>query len=211
MGNPELSRLEQELTRVPGVKSARVRGDGAPSEIHIVATQERSPKQLVRDVQSLASAGFGMPIDHRIVSVVQLEEDPIRVVTDPMPAPRPVLERVILASRAGAAWIKVVLDWPDGTTTEGLSTAERTREARARAAVDAVLRAIKPVLDKRHATVEMHQVHIHQVGNQESVLTQGTYSGDGSTIQISGSALVHDDVSTAAVHSALHALNRKLA
>ena len=76
MASTHLSKLEQDLLRVPGVRSARVIGGDVPTEIHVVTTSKRSPKQVVRDVQSLAAAGFGIPIDHRIVSVVQLDDPP---------------------------------------------------------------------------------------------------------------------------------------
>src|SRR5207248_11226560 len=76
LGRPRLDGLEVELHKIPGVTGVRVIGDQAPSEIHIVATPGRPAKQVVRDVQSLAAAGFGMSIDHRIVSVVQLDEAP---------------------------------------------------------------------------------------------------------------------------------------
>ncbi len=67
-------------------------GADEPSEIHIVATSTRSPKQLVRDIQSLASAGFGFAIDHRIVSIVRLEDadvPPSRRSSDPSPGTPP--------------------------------------------------------------------------------------------------------------------------
>lgn len=69
-----MDQLENNIKRIPGVQAATVMGGDAPSEIHIVASSTRSPKQLVRDIQSLASAGFGFSIDHRIVSIVRLED-----------------------------------------------------------------------------------------------------------------------------------------
>ncbi|MGH2819956.1 MAG: hypothetical protein ACRDJ5_04805, partial [Actinomycetota bacterium] len=162
LDDQKFARLERELRRVPGVRSARVAGVDAPTEIHIVASLARSPKQLVRDVQSLASAGFGMPIDHRIVSVVQLEEEPPpeaapAQLQPPEPAPhaRPVLERVVVVTRAGMSWIKVVFRWPSGEVTEAVSTAEASREARARASVATVLRALEPALRPRDARIEI--------------------------------------------------------
>lgn len=120
MREEKLVQLEEDLQRVPGVRNARVVGVESPSEIHIVATPERSPKQVVRDVQSLASAGFGLTIDHRIVSVVQLADD--AEADDPQPQgpdtppdeQRPVLESVVLASKGTTGWVKVTLRWPDG-------------------------------------------------------------------------------------------------
>ena len=214
----KFTQLEDELRRVPGIKNARVAGDDTPTEIHIIASDKRSPKQLVRDVQSLASAGFGIPIDHRIVSIVQLEDEQQTTQTAAKPpAPpvmaagdRPVLERVALLTKAGKAWINVVLRWADGGTTQAVSTAETTRDARARAAVTTVLRALDPALKKRRATVAVSNVVLQILGGNEIVLVQGTYTVDGLPTQVTGSAIVHDDVSTAAVHATLHAVNRRL-
>lgn len=67
--------LEAAITRIPGVRAARVVADGPRvAEVHVVADTERSPKQLVRDVQSVAKATLDLDIDYRTVSVVQLEE-----------------------------------------------------------------------------------------------------------------------------------------
>lgn len=44
-------------------------------EAHIVAAPGRSPKQIARDVESMLVAKLGIPIDHRKISVAQIEED----------------------------------------------------------------------------------------------------------------------------------------
>ena len=225
MREPKLIQLEEDLQRVPGVRNARVVGVESPSEIHIVATPERSPKQVVRDVQSLASAGFGLTIDHRIVSVVQLADDapaaapetPIALEETPVPTAdaddddrRPVLESVVLASKGASGWVKVTLKWPDGSTTEGAGATTATREARARGATIALLRALEPALSSGGAKLDVEQVLIHRIGSGECVLVRGLYSVNGSNVPVVGSALIHDDVASAAVRALLHAINRKL-
>src|SRR5687767_8200504 len=67
--------LEDGLKKIPGISGVKIVGSDEPTEIHVIASSGRSPKQLVRDVQSLAAAGFGFAIDHRIVSIVQIEEE----------------------------------------------------------------------------------------------------------------------------------------
>jgi hypothetical protein len=240
MREPRLIQLEEDLQRVPGVRNARVVGIDSPSEIHIVATPERSAKQVVRDVQSLASAGFGLTIDHRIVSVVQLADDaagqqppaPAAPVAAPQPAAqpapqpvtvrleadddagpdarRPVLDAVVLASKGANGWVKVTLRWPDGKSTEGAGATTATREARARGATIALLRALEPALSARGAKLDVEQVLIHRIGSGECVLVRGLYSESGSNTPVVGSALIHDDVASAAVRALLHAINRKL-
>jgi hypothetical protein len=205
-----LVQLEQDLRKVQGVKSARVIGDEEPAEIHIVASLQRSPKQVVRDVQSLAAARFGMPIDHRIVSVVQLDEESQAATSAPLEGRRPMLDRVVVASKGDAGWVKVGLRWPGGEGTEGAGAAGSTRETRARGATVACLQALEPVLVERGARIDVEHVLIHKVGTADSVLVRAVFHGSGGRIPLMGSALVYDDVATAAVHALLHAVNRKL-
>jgi hypothetical protein len=72
--NPQLAAAEQLLTSLPGIVSARVVAGpgGHPDEIHILATAELHPKQIVRNIESALSAGLGIVINRRIVSVAQL-------------------------------------------------------------------------------------------------------------------------------------------
>lgn len=260
MSSTHLSKLEQDLLRVPGVRSARVIGGDVPTEIHVVTTSKRSPKQVVRDVQSLAAAGFGIPIDHRIVSVVQLDDPPAAppqestgngegatTVETPPVAPEPqvtetvqaeqadpetirlteatlgeshelvhenghrlVLERVVLASKGDAGWVKVALRWPNGETTEGAGVAGPAREARARGASVALLQALAPELEKQEAKIDVDHLFIHRLGSNDSVLVRAVFYERGSVTPLVGSALVYDDVATAAVRAILQAINRKL-
>lgn len=57
--------------------SAHVVADAAGEivEIHILASPDLHPKQMVRNVESALSAGLGLTIDRRIVSVAQLRTD----------------------------------------------------------------------------------------------------------------------------------------
>lgn len=220
----KLTQLQEDLRRVPGIKSATIVGDEAPREIHIVAGQQRAPKQLVRDVQSLAQAGFGLSIDHRIVSVVQLEDDvptedqTIDLTADeeppPPPAPpraqRPLLERVVFASRGSSGWVKVALRWPDGEVTEGAGAATGSREARARGATLATLNALEPVLAAKGSSLEIDHVLVHRIGQTDAVLTRAVLYDGRTPTPLVGSAVVQDDVATAAVRALLHAINRKL-
>ena len=75
MRAPELDELQASLTRIAGIKTATVGGTNSLTEIHVVAVPGRAPKQIVRDIQSLAQAGYGLEVDHRNVSIVQLADE----------------------------------------------------------------------------------------------------------------------------------------
>src|SRR5438309_621017 len=71
-----LPELEDALRQIPGVRAASVvtGPDAQPTEIHILADRLKPAKQVVRDIQSLAMARYDLDIDHRIVSVVQIDD-----------------------------------------------------------------------------------------------------------------------------------------
>ncbi len=77
--------LEQEICRIPEVSAARIveNEEGAPVEVHILAAPTKLAKQVVRDVQSVAMAAFGVELDRRTISVVQLEGSTLRLAPSP--------------------------------------------------------------------------------------------------------------------------------
>src|SRR5271165_1907215 len=70
----DVQAIENEITRLPEIVACRIVADplGRPLEVHVLAHPGKHPKQVVRDIQSVALASFGLEIDRRIVSVVQL-------------------------------------------------------------------------------------------------------------------------------------------
>lgn len=74
--HPHPTPVEQILLALTGVISARaVVGDGGRlTEIHILATTELHPKQIVRNIESALRAGLGLEFDRRIVSVAQVRQ-----------------------------------------------------------------------------------------------------------------------------------------
>jgi hypothetical protein len=76
--HPE-NEVERLLCSLAGVVSARVVANplGRLDEIHVLASPALSPKQVVRNVESALSAGLGIVVDRRIVSVAQIRRDAI--------------------------------------------------------------------------------------------------------------------------------------
>jgi hypothetical protein len=69
----DIQELEETLARLPSINAVRIVGgkDGI-REVHVLAAPDKAPKQVVRDVQSLALARFGITVDRRAISVVQI-------------------------------------------------------------------------------------------------------------------------------------------
>ena len=215
-GSVALVGFERELSKITGVRSVRVVGGARPSEIHVVAGRTRSPKQIVRDVQSLAVAGFGVSIDHRIVSVVQIDEEPLPA-TRSSPARarlqasgRPIVESVRSNVEGDKRLIDVVLGWPEGARTEGQARSGTSRELQARAAMEATVEALAPALTVRSMRIEVEHAFLQPMGRDEAIVVKATvYEGDEVT-PVTGAVLVEDEVAAAGVRALLHAVNRKL-
>src|ERR1700746_1198032 len=73
----DASAIETEISRLPEVVACRIVSDslGHPIEVHVLAHSGKHPKQVVRDVQSVAMTSFGVESDRRVVSVVQLNPE----------------------------------------------------------------------------------------------------------------------------------------
>ena len=100
--------FQEKIGRLEGVEAARVVAEnGHVDEIHVLARRNKTPKQLVRDVQSLSQALFGVAIDRRIVSVVQLAD------SDLDSGIRPALVDVSEAIEGARAEVTVTLKWHD--------------------------------------------------------------------------------------------------
>lgn len=79
-----MSEVEQELSRIPDVRGVRIVTDQfeRPVEVHVLSSTAKHPKQVVRDIQSVAKVKFDMELDHRVISVVQLGNEQLPDVTN---------------------------------------------------------------------------------------------------------------------------------
>lgn len=77
--SPLETGAERLLRSLAGIVSARVVSDrnGQLLEIHVLATDELHPKQVVRNVESALRAGLGLDVDRRIVSVAQVRAEDV--------------------------------------------------------------------------------------------------------------------------------------
>lgn len=71
---PPSEHMEAELRQIRGVVAVRVVSSAdAIAEIHVLAGLSRPVKQIIRDVESICAARFRVNIDHRCISVAQID------------------------------------------------------------------------------------------------------------------------------------------
>lgn len=227
---------ERLLGSLAGVVSAHVVADagGEIVEIHILSSSDLHPKQVVRNVESALSAGMGLQIDRRIVSVAQIRADvdtnghrsatrgALRAVTGQGPTPEedegpaddpdedpaaPRLEFVRYQSRRDAerCTCEVVLRSGEHEVT-GTGTGPDTAVGRAEAAARAVFSGIDRA--RSELRVELDAAVISSSRGRNHVIIAAHAILDRHTVPLAGAAPLARSPEEAAILAALQATNR---
>jgi hypothetical protein len=199
--------LEASLLRLQGVRAVRVvtGPDARPTEVHVLADREKPAKQLVRDVQSLAMAEFDLDIDHRIVSVVQLDDVDGELHTA---ARARALIGTITVETSGLHAAAAVQLISGEVVVEGRARAPRGPASRPRLIARATLDAVS-LLGQMDAAEVAHATVVHFGGHEVAVCLVQMFGENGEQL-VSGSAVVRTDTDDAVARSVLDALNRRL-
>jgi hypothetical protein len=216
------SDVEQLLNSLTGIVSAHVvtNNDGKIVEIHILSTPEIQAKRVVRNVESALTAGLGIEIDRRIVSVAQIDDNAATTPEMQTPAmeqeadvePRPDRRRrfefVRYSARrevARASSCDVVLRSGDREYTgngSGSDTAQGRAEAAARAVFDALADA------RGDHELALEAATMVETQGQSFVLIAGRALLGRESIALAGAARLVRSPEEAAILAALHATNR---
>ena len=195
--------LQEKIGRIDGVEAARVvAGNGHIDEIHVLARRNKAAKQLVRDVQSLGAALFGLDIDRRIVSVVQLAD------ADLDGGIRPALVDVAENLEGSRVEVTVTLRWEDSLLI-GKASGVAASSMRPRQVAEATLEAVRQSIHGG-AAVAISSMDIPTLGSRRVAIAQVVLVTENSERMLIGSAYVEDEDSRATVRAVLDALNRIL-
>jgi hypothetical protein len=214
-----LPELEDSLRQIPGITAASVvtGPDAVPTEVHVLASPGKPAKQVVRDVQSMALARYDIDIDHRIVSVVLIGDDPADSVTAPTGTDdqaadevtiiRPAISAIMVRSGGGITEASVTLAAGD-QLFEGKAQGPAGPSHRSRIVAIATLDALDDLLGQ---TCEVESASVVSTGSREVALSVLTLMVPRTGEQVlTGCALVRGDEADAVARSVLAALNRQL-
>ena len=205
----QIQDWEQAIKQIKGVIAARIKADSQREieEVHILAGSGRAPKQIVRDIESLLIAQFDLQIDHKKISVAQVEDEEDGTFAN-VESTRPKLVGVTLRTVNGLAEVKVELLTGE-QIIEGLAQGPSSSQNKLRLFVEATLQALSPLtLDKFLFVTE--DVGITQLAKQQIALVPITLITTAGEQSLTGCALVRNDDREAVVKATLDAVNRKL-
>lgn len=197
----DLSALQTKLARLDGVEAVRVVGsDTKLDEIHVLARRAKPAKQVVRDVQSLAAAAFGIDIDRRIVSVVQLADGDLAT------GDRPAIVDIYETTDGSRSSVRVTLEWNDESLV-GQTSGAAASATRNRLVAEAALGALSQALHA-DASFAVASVDVPVLGSRRVAIAQIVLVTSKTERLMVGSSLVDEDESRAVVRAVLDALNR---
>lgn len=205
----DLTDVEREICRLPDVSIARVVAEpsGRISEVHVVATPGKRPKQIVRDIQSVALASFGLELDRRLISVVQLGGG---ATDQPSAGPRPSVVAITAEANGLRSLVRVTLAREDEEAV-GFAEGSIATTARHRLVASATIDALRQ-LERAAECVDIDHAQIVRVGSLDVAIVTVVFVVPPSEQIVSGSAIVRPPQEADAVARAvLDATNRRLA
>jgi hypothetical protein len=209
---PDLQEVERELCRIPEVTAARIVADdvGRPTEVHILAGQEKHAKQIARDVQSVAMATFGFDLDRRVISVVQLEGGAGEEQrTGVPPGSRVLIDDVAMEKKGLRNLVRVTLRRGDQEVT-GMAEGSIATSARHRLVASATLDALRQLFPAAECA-DVETATVLRAGQRDVAVASVVFVLPPSEEVVSGSALVRETGEQQAVARAvLDATNRRL-
>jgi hypothetical protein len=205
---PLIAEIEQALGQVADIRAARVvsSDDGVIQEIHVLASPTKSPKQLVRDIESTIMAQFGIPIDHRTVSIAQLGRD--SEPRDPREKGRARVVSVSAEMTGVRASARVSLQL-DGDSYSGVAEGPASTTGRQRLIAQATLSAVGEYVhgDFGFALEDVALVTLGRERVAVSCVILVTPQGEQ---PLAGSAFARQGENESIVRATLDAINRRL-
>jgi hypothetical protein len=201
----KLEEYQLLLNKLPGILSSRINVDdkGNITEIHILSDVSRSPKQIVRDIQSALLANNNLQVDHKIISIAQVEDNQIGIREF-----RLSIDSIQMFSRKTKVEALVLLK-KDDQIFEGNSIGGNSPEGRMRVVAEATLMAVHQFCKKEFLFVLSDVLPI-TLANRKAITVSVLHFTEKGDEYLCGSAFIHNDESETVVKATLDAINRRL-
>jgi hypothetical protein len=204
-GDVPEDKMKRALASLPDVHSCNVEtnDDGSISAIHIVSSTKRAAKQIVRDVESVLSADFGIKLDRRKISIAQVEA---REDAGPQAHCRARLAAMRLTVSSGRGSAEVTLERA-GFTVSGEACGVAEGGGSLRLVAHATLRALEKMIGG-DAAFELLDVVRVASGERRAVVVLVNFASSADQRSLAGCVQFEDDDQRATALATLDASNR---
>lgn len=200
-----VSDIEAVVCRLKGVMAASVVADtkGEITEIHIMADTSRSPKQVVRDVESVLMARLGVAVDHKKISIAQVDDGSRKFDHSRL---RFSDVSISLNGNKTEATVRLM---KDGAIYSGSASGTNSPNGQMKLIASATLHAIEDS-GQTNADMVLEDTCEVIVGGRRVAVVLITLAADRGEEVLTGSAVIKQDVWKGVVNATLDAVNRRL-
>lgn len=197
--------IESVVCRLKDVIAVSVVSDvsGDVAEVHVLTGSARSPKQVVRDVESAVMARLGIALDHKKISIAQVDD-----VAPHYDHSRLKFSDVSIAFRGSRTEATVRLA-RNGSVHSGSADGTTSPVAQMKLIATATLRAIEDS-DLCETNLVLEDVDEVSVGGKRVAVVLVNMISDRNEDLLTGSALIKQDLWKGVVNATLDAVNRRL-
>lgn len=197
--------IESVVCRLKGIIAVSVVLDGSDeiSEVHVLAGSSRSPKQVVRDIESAVMARLGIAIDHKKISVAQVDDGAARYDHS-----RLKFSDVSIALDGNRTEATVRLT-KSGLVFSGTATGTSSPNSQMKLIANATLLAIDESAVSNSSLV-LEDAGEATIGGKRVAIVLISLVGDRGEESLAGSAVIKQDVWKGVVNATLDAVNRRL-
>jgi len=196
--------MERAVRQIRGVYDAHVVLGPTESidEIHVIASPLRKPKQVVRDIESMLLVSFGIRVDYRRISLVQMDEE--------RTAHGEGRARLVAVRALGGTQGRAEVDLEkDGQMYTAVAQGPATGLDLQRLVCTATMRAVEQTRGEP-VDFTVQDVRSVSAGNQEAIVVVVTIAQPTGPETLLGVSQVRDDPAAATARATLSAVNRRL-
>lgn len=197
----DIFAVQDTVNKIEGViRSKIVRENGEITELHVLANNSRSPKQISRDIESALYAMYDIKVDRNKISIAVIQSE------DVISTKRVKFNSVQLKNQLNTIECSVSLLYDDNEYTVE-DVAINTSINRKKLVSKATLKAVETLLGQEYI-FDVQDVLINTSGDISVVTVIVNVLLAGSEEILVGSALVKNDVNESISRATLDAINR---
>ncbi|HEY5562504.1 MAG TPA: hypothetical protein VIK72_12265 [Clostridiaceae bacterium] len=195
--------FKDTIDKIEGVMNSKIVSEGnALKEIHILASNTRSAKQIVRDVETAIITIYDYKVDRKIISIAQIDSDYDEKLK------RIKYEGITLTIKDNTAECTVTLIYDEEiyvVTQSGIRTTSNSR----RLIADTTLKVVEKILGQT-TLFDIQEVIIQSSGDIQFTVVLVNMLLQGNEETVVGSAIIKNDTNEAITKATLGAINRRV-
>lgn len=200
--NMDIKEIEELILNLKSVINCRILFDENENvkEVHVVANESRSAKQISRDIQSIFAAAYGDELDYKKISIAQVKDNMINA-----PQQRLQIKSIDRTSLQSKYFVQVILE-KDQNEYVGESSGMNNATLCLRLTGEAAVNAIEQYL-QTEGVLSLDDIKIIDIANIQTVVVALTEYSENRSVEFCGSAILGHDRFDCVVRAVMDAVS----